>query len=216
MRDRAAISRASQIRLNSLQRCISRFGGPHRAAPISWLPRLHEIRRSVANSVRSHYDRRDLERLFELQPRAAQKLLELLPAVAVGTAKLVERETLAKFLDGVQEAEDVSGYIEQVRLLKAGTSNRKLRALVRRDRDPASFTSLPRSVTLRPGRLEVSFRSLEELADAMYWLAQMLETAEFACQFAPERTAPGEPEDAGEMRELFAELERLETERATR
>ncbi|MDQ1450390.1 MAG: hypothetical protein QOK38_256 [Acidobacteriaceae bacterium] len=32
--------------------------------PISWLPRLHEIRRSVVNSVRSHYDRNDLERLF--------------------------------------------------------------------------------------------------------------------------------------------------------
>jgi hypothetical protein len=34
--------------------------------PLSWLPRLHEIDRSVANSVRSHYDRRDIERLFEL------------------------------------------------------------------------------------------------------------------------------------------------------
>ena len=38
---------------------------------LSWLPRLHEIRRSVGNSVRSHYDRRDLQTLFEFQPRAA-------------------------------------------------------------------------------------------------------------------------------------------------
>jgi len=30
--------------------------------PLSWLPRLHEISRSVANSVRSHYDRHDLQR----------------------------------------------------------------------------------------------------------------------------------------------------------
>ena len=36
--------------------------------PLSWLPRLHVIRRTVANSVRSHYDRRELETLFELQP----------------------------------------------------------------------------------------------------------------------------------------------------
>lgn len=46
---------------------------------ITWLSRLHEIRRSVANLVRSHYDRRDIEALFELQPRAAQKLVEMLP-----------------------------------------------------------------------------------------------------------------------------------------
>ena len=60
--------------------------------PISWLPRLHEIRRAVDGSVRSHYDRRDLERLFEVQPRSAQKLIELFPALTVGTSRLVERE----------------------------------------------------------------------------------------------------------------------------
>ena len=38
--------------------------------PISWLPQLHAIERSVQNSVRSHYQRRDLEQLFSLQPRA--------------------------------------------------------------------------------------------------------------------------------------------------
>ena len=57
--------------------------------PISWLPRLHEIRRSVFNSVRSHYDRNDLERVFEVQPRSAQLLLELLPTVRLGRSLLV-------------------------------------------------------------------------------------------------------------------------------
>ena len=48
--------------------------------PISWLPRLHEITRAVEHSIRSHYDRHDLEELFELQPRAAQKMLEMVRA----------------------------------------------------------------------------------------------------------------------------------------
>ena len=39
--------------------------------PGSWLPRLHEIRRSVTNSVRSHYDRRDLPRRVELTGNVA-------------------------------------------------------------------------------------------------------------------------------------------------
>ena len=125
--------------------------------PVAWLPRLHEIRRSVANSVRSHYDRHDLQNLFELQPRAAQKLLELLPAVPIGTARLVEREALAKFLEGVREADDTSRYIERLRKTKAGVSPKKLRSLVRRDLDPVPLSSLPESVSLSRSRLEISF-----------------------------------------------------------
>jgi len=185
------------------------------ARPPSWLPRLPEIRRSFANSVRSHYDRRDLQNLFELQPRAAQKLLELLPAVPIGTARLVEREALAKFLEGVREADDTSRYMEQLRKAKAGVSPKKLRSLVRRDFDPVTLSSLPESVSLSRGRLEISFRSVEQLAEAMFWLAQILDTAEFAQNFEPEPPpAPApEPEDGAEIREMFAELERTEAER---
>jgi hypothetical protein len=93
--------------------------------PISWLPRLHEIARSVANSVRSHYDRRDLEQLFELQPRAAQKLLEMLPTVQVGTSGLVERETLGAFLERVRDSENTTELFEQIRKEKAGNSRRE-------------------------------------------------------------------------------------------
>jgi hypothetical protein len=104
--------------------------------PISWLPRLHEIRRSVANSVRSHYDRRDLEQLFQLQPRAAQKLIELLPTVQVGTSHLVEREALGEFLDRVRDCEDTQTLFEQIRRDKAPVSRRKVRSLVRRESEP--------------------------------------------------------------------------------
>ncbi len=181
--------------------------------PVSWLPRLHEIRRAVANSVRSHYDRRELQSLFELQPRAAQNLLELLPTIPVGTAKLVEREALGRFLDGVRDADDITGYMEQVRQTKASIPRRKLRSLVRHDTDPATLTSLPESVSLSRGRLEVSFRSVEQLAEVMYWLAQMLDTEEFAREFEPEPPPAPEPEDGGEIRDIFAELECMEAER---
>jgi hypothetical protein len=184
--------------------------------PISWLPRLHEIARSVANSVRSHYGRRDLEQLFELQPRAAQKLLELLPVVPVGTSHLVEREVLAGFLDRVRDADDVPALIDQIRQEKAQASRKKLRSLVRRDLDPIDLASLPQSVGLSRGRLEVSFRSVEELAESLLIVARILETDgdRFAQEFEPEQPEPEpEPADAGEIEELFAELERIEAER---
>jgi hypothetical protein len=42
-------------------------------------------------TTETHCGRKDLERLFELQPRAAQKSLELLPSVTLGTSRFVER-----------------------------------------------------------------------------------------------------------------------------
>jgi hypothetical protein len=185
--------------------------------PISWLPRLHEIRRSVANSVRSHYGRRDLEHLFELQPRAAQKLFEMLPTVKIGTSLLVEREALSIFLDRVREAEDVAALFDQVRAEKAGVSRRKVRALVPRDTEPATLSSLPESIALSRGRLEVSFATMEQLAEAMFALARVLETDvdAFAQAYEPEMP-PAAPEDAIEIDALFAELDALEKERAAR
>ncbi len=143
--------------------------------PISWLPRLHLIARSVTNSVRSHYDRHDLESLFELQPRAAQKLLEMLPSVQVGTSRLVDREVLAGFLDRVRDADDVPALYDKIRAEKAVVSRRKPRSLVRRDLDAIGIDSLPSSIVLSRGRLEVNFTSVEGLAEAMYALARVLE-----------------------------------------
>jgi len=176
--------------------------------PISWLPRLHEIARSVANSVRSHYDRRDLEQLFELQPRAAQKLLEMLPTVQVGTSGLVERETLGAFLERVRDSENTTELFEQIRKEKAGNSRRKIRALVRRDLDPVGLGSLPDSMTLSPGRLEVRFQSVEELCEAMLILARVLndEPEEFAKMYS----APAQEVQENvpnEMELLFRQLE---------
>ncbi len=185
--------------------------------PVSWLPRLHEIRRSVAHSVRSHYDRGDLERLFELQPRAAGKLLELLPTVQVGTSQLVDREVLAGFLDRVRDADDTAKVFEAVRAEKARASRRRPRSLVRRDLDPIGIASLPSSITLSPGRMEVNFETVEELAESLLLLARILETDgdRFAQEYEPEAPEP-EPEHAGEMQELFAELERMEVKRGAK
>ena len=144
--------------------------------PISWLSRLHIISRSVSNSVRSHYDRHDLETLFELQPRAAQKLLEMLPTVQIGNSKLVDREVLAGFLDRVRDADNTMILFEQIRAEKAQISRRKPRSIVRRDLDPIGLGSLPSSITLSPGRLVVDFKTVEELAEAMYALARVLES----------------------------------------
>ena len=185
------------------------------ARPPSWLPRLHELRRAVANSVRSHYDRRDLERLFELQPRGAGKLLELLPTVPVGTAHLVDREVLLRFLERVHDADDVHALFDQLRLEKGAASRRKIRSLVRRDLEPVGLTSLPDAIGLSRGRLEVSFRSVEELAQAMLTLARILEHEGdlFAELYEPEQPEPVE-NDVDELRKMFKALGKMDAKEA--
>ncbi len=176
--------------------------------PVSWLPRLHEIRRTVANSVRSHYDRRDIEGLFELQPRAAQELLKMLPSVQVGTSRLLDREVLAGFLGRVQDADDMSELFEQLRTEKAAVSRRKPRSLVRRDLDPVSLASLPDSITLSRGRLQVDFRSVEQLAESLLMLARVLETEgdQFALDFEVQEEVVSS-EEARDVRAIFRELD---------
>ena len=143
--------------LHSLQyRTLHAFLEPCLPRPLSWLPRLAAIRRTVAGSPRSHYERRDLERLFEIQPRAAQKLLAALPTFQVGTSHLVERDALLALLDAVQQADDPAAVLTSSRARRGGPARRTLRQLVPDDRPHTTWESLPASLTLSPGEVRVS------------------------------------------------------------
>jgi len=170
---------------------------------LSWLDRLHPIARTVANSARSHYDRRDLEQLFELQPRSAQILMAALPTVPVGRARLVEREALAGLLARLQASDDPARAFAEVRVGKGTVVRRKLRTFVRRD-IAADLNCLPANLSLAPGRLTVTFRRVEDLAEALAHLAVVLETQldDFAARYeppielAPEELAARQAEEA--------------------
>ncbi len=180
--------------------------------PISWLPRLHVIRHVVTNSVRSHYDRRELETLFELQPRAAQKLSEMLPSVRVGTSRLIEREALVSFLDRVQDADDVALLFDQIRAEKNLASRRRIRSLVRRDLEPVSLTSLPESIQLSRGQLTISFETVEQLAENLLLVARILESEgeELAAVYEPSEHKETDSA-AAEVKQMFVELVRQES-----
>ena len=182
------------------------------ARSVSWLPRLRDIRRSVENSVRSHYDRRDLELLFKLQPRAAGKLLDLLDTVKIGSSHLVERDKLRKFLDAVNESEDVAALVLRQRLEKENVSRRRPRSLVRHDLDPVGLAALPNWITIARGRLEIVFVTTEQLAEGMLILARILESDGdlFAATYEPKKLSTDAPAAAAEVRELFSNLEKME------
>ena len=181
--------------------------------PISWLPQLHTIERSLENSVRSHYERRDLEQLFSLQPRAAQLLMDALPTVPIGRSRLVEREALRSLLAEVRQAEDPSAVLETARRQQKAPSRRKLRELLPHDHPPATWDALPASLHLAPGEVRITYRTLEELALALLELSSLLDTRmeEFAQRYeiriASEKKRDPACEEAAAM---FQALEGLE------
>jgi hypothetical protein len=102
-------------------------------------------------------------------------LINLLPTVRVGKSLLVEREALAEFLERLAAAADPAAELAAIRAQgKPPVVRRKLRELVRRDAT-ADLTSLPPNVALEPGALGIRFATVEELADSLWRLAQLLE-----------------------------------------
>lgn len=182
--------------------------------PISWLDRLTEIRRSVKDSVRSHYSSRDLEILLQVQPATARALKASLPTEKVGPSRLVASDVLSAFLDRVAATDDVGALMAQVKAEKQQHSRRKLRTLVQRDQAVASLAGLPENLTIEPGRVECRFKTLEELARGMMILALILQDdeAEFARRYEPPR--PRDPEDTGaaEVSAMFDELKEMEAQ----
>jgi hypothetical protein len=181
--------------------------------PISWLTRLHEIRRAVASSVRSHYERKEIESLFQVQPRAAQLLLEMLPTTAIGRSRLVERQVLADFLDRIHKADDPSAELDLIRAQGGEVSRKKLRTLVRRDVEPLQLDSLPANIEFIPGQMIVSFRTIEDLAQAMYSLARAIETDgdELARRYEVQEVADDGSPNRSEFEAMLQELHNLET-----
>ncbi len=184
--------------------------------PLSWLSRAPAIRRTLLGSPRSHYGRREIERLFELQPRAAQLLLASLPTTAVGTATLVERDALLTLVDTVAAAEDPARTLAGLRARAKVPSRRTLRTLVPRDAEPAEWDRLPGGLTLSPGSVVIEFQTLETLALCLFGLASLLDTRieEFADRYEI-RPAPAPDDGHAEIAQMFAELEQMEAARRT-
>ncbi len=177
--------------------------------PITWLPRLTEIRRSVKHSARSHYERKDIERLFELQPRAAQALVQgISPSAKVGRSSLLARADLEAFLDRIHEGADPASLLS---LRSEPVPRRRLRELVQVDRVQARLDEAPGNISFQPGELSISFSSMQELAGALLALAEILDNPEQFAEFE-DRYVPRPPAadrgaaDGAAVQKMFEEL----------
>lgn len=176
------------------------------ARPVTWLTRLSAIRRSVSESIRSHYSTKDLQQLFEIQPRSAQMLASLIPTVSVGNAKLIERQALSSLLDQLAVAADPGATLATMRRQpRPQIVRRKLRELIRTD-VLAGKSGLPINVNAERGLLAIRFADMEQLATALHAIANLLENdlEGFALSY--------EPEEVSQISSLEDERERDDVE----
>lgn len=188
------------------------------ARPISWLHRLHDIRRSVAESVRSVYTRHELQTLFQVQLSSAKELMALFPTYKLQNIHVVEREALLAFLERVQEAEDVPALLKQVKAEKASVVRTKLRNMVRRDIPEASLAGTPDTLKLERGKLQINFPTMDELLRTLVFLALIVQgddLEEFIRLYEPVREKLEVDPDEGLAARLEAALEERRAEIAT-
>lgn len=173
----------------------------------SWLPRLHEIRRTVAGSTRSHYTRAELQDLFQLQQSPTQRLMDAMPTVRMNMGLLVERDALVSFLDLVRDTDDVTGLMKKLRADKRAPSRRNLRSFVRREFGQVSFDGMPENLKIERGNLSIQFDTLDELVETEFYVAKLLqdELEEFARRYEPipEKKADVDVEEVKRMFEAL-------------
>jgi len=143
--------------------------------------------------------------LFDLGPRMAGKMIEMLDTVQVGPSRLVSREVLDRFLERASKAEDVAELYKRLRKRKHDPNWNKPRAMVLANQPPqgiAAMPPLPDWISLSQGHLAIRFETAEQLCQGLALVARMVEQHgdEFALKFEPEPKGAAEFDRAVGMR----------------
>jgi hypothetical protein len=148
----------------------------------SWRGRIGAIIAALEGAEVTALDRSDIERLFQLQRRAALRLMERVGPIEQAGEWRIDRVQLLEWLQKLSSQErDEDERSRKVRnaLRHAEQENHRLRAELRRlgRPDPAAWTvlpevfaarmsSLPEGVEVGPGRVSVSFSPEDPLSGA--------------------------------------------------
>jgi hypothetical protein len=193
------------------------------ARPISWVERAPAILHEVKVKKRTRYGAGDIQDLFGLMPRRAQALMKMLPRFEIGRTFEISREDLIAFLERVVDAAPPGCGHHAAGKAVAALFSRILASAppVTREQPPLPLASpirltprrslplasLPESVLVRRGVIEIHARTREEATEALLAISTVIETDEFAARF--ELSKPVGRVDS-EVREMFEELEQME------
>ena len=149
------------------------------ARKTEWIHRIPAAVIVLRGSSAPFVDRSDVEQLLQVSRRGAVRILHQLGASEFGKNLVIDREQLVSRLLAVQSGEEVQYERRRFERLEQELTKAARDFRARHVAVPASpavedttMRSLSPSVRLRPGRLEIDFRSPEELLAHLYELSQ--------------------------------------------
>jgi hypothetical protein len=147
------------------------------ARPVKWSRDLHLMRERAARARIETWSRTDIENLFVVSRASAQVLMKAIGEVqAVGSAHFVERSALLAFLDAMLAAPSVEVAM-RLRLAEAKPvpQPKALRVSLPPDLRHARLPDLPASISLAPGRIEITSPTAEGMLESLLALAMVMQ-----------------------------------------
>jgi hypothetical protein len=124
-------------------------------------------------------DRAGLEKLLQVSPRQALRIMHRLSPHVAGHSLLIPREELIERLESIgadpaTEAEHrrQAHLADTLRRTRAVQTARRVEIPVAARQPPHSLDALPEGIRLSPGRLEIAFENGEDLLGKLFTLAQ--------------------------------------------
>ena len=148
----------------------------HLSLKPSWIRHLPRFRAALVAAPTAFLDRQAIQQLFGVRPRQANYILASLPdTLKIGRATIASREQLLHCLDQIEngheyKADDLRRHHlrEAIGLAQLQQAARKYR--FRKVTSPQRIASLPQSVRVAPGVLEVSFTTVDDLLSQLHQL----------------------------------------------
>lgn len=170
------------------------------ARKISWSWMVSDLYAWACNSKKAQVTSVDIRREFGIQAKAAERLMTLMQREELGGTTFVRIDDLRAWLKRVLDAYKAGGdpavraLFEQIRTTeKPGVINRRI-VEIERDHSEAlrkaaeimESVDKPAGLKLRRGRLEVSWSTMEQLVQGLYWLAsEMQDEGYFMARYCP-------------------------------
>jgi len=149
----------------------------------AWFQQLPSIAAQLRESEIAFFDRQAIQKLFGVESRRAHQLLGQFAGTEglkqVGNALALSREQLLASVEALARGEEVTQFREQRKraaeeLAEAQAIQRARRVRIPVEPEPSAgpLAALPSTISLRPGRLEVSFGGPEDLWAQLAQLAR--------------------------------------------
>ena len=172
-------------RLTQVCSSIKEGGFPALPAQPSWLLQLPAIRAALSELTVPVFDRAVIEEVFGVRRRRAIELMHRFGGFQAGKTFLVDRASLLRQLEMIEQGGDFAHERKRRRLLSENLDQAKALVRARAVRIAPSrgeAADLPATVQLRPGEMRIEFTGVEDL------LRQLLAVA-IAVQNDPNRFA---------------------------